>query len=471
MFLKNFISKLIGFSLGPVVGSIIALITVPVTTFFISPTEFGKASMFTLIQTLAISVIYLGVDQAYTKEYHYINDKRLLFQNALVLPLAFSGFGFICIFFMRDFFSQLLFEATSYSNVSVLFGAMLIFSVIERFILLYIRMEEKALEYSLFTILLKLLILVFTIFILLLGNRTFLAVVYSTIFGQIVGDLILIIKFRSLFYFDQITFDKNLIIRMLKFGLPLIIASFVTQFLNGSGRFFLRLFGDFHDLGIFTAALKVSSVIGIIQSSFTSFWVPMAYRWNKENKKIEMFELVSDVLLFVLSIGFFLLIILKRPIALILSPEYSEAQYIFGLISLTPILYTLSETTTLGIVFSGKSFYNIYVTIISLIPNIILNIILIPNFGIVGAAVSQGISYLCFYYLRTYFSNKSGFQLDVSKQILPVLLLFILALLNSVQLKNILVINFTLMLLVIFLQKKTLVKIKKIIKGESSFEN
>lgn len=82
----------------------------------------------------------------------------------------------------------------------------------------------------------------------------------------------------------------------------------------------------------------------------------MAYRWNKENKKIEMFELVSDVLLFVLSIGFFLLIILKRPIALILSPEYSEAQYIFGLISLTPILYTLSETTTLGIVFSGKKF-------------------------------------------------------------------------------------------------------------------
>lgn len=199
--MKNFISKLVGFSMGPIIGSFIALVTVPVTTFFISPGEFGKASMFTLVQTLMVSIIYLGIDQAYTKEFHYVKDKRLLFQNALITPLVFASSIAVLLIIMRKNFSQLLFEDTSYTNVSLFFGLMLIFSVIERFILLHIRMQEKALEYSLFTILLKSFILIFTIFIIGMGNRTFITVVYATIFGQIVGDISLIIKYRSLLIF------------------------------------------------------------------------------------------------------------------------------------------------------------------------------------------------------------------------------------------------------------------------------
>ncbi|MEQ7039407.1 oligosaccharide flippase family protein [Enterococcus hirae] len=468
--MKNFISKLVGFSMGPIIGSFIALVTVPVTTFFISPGEFGKASMFTLVQTLMVSIIYLGIDQAYTKEFHYVKDKRLLFQNALITPLVFASSIAVLLIIMRKNFSQLLFEDTSYTNVSLFFGLMLIFSVIERFILLHIRMQEKALEYSLFTILLKSFILIFTIFIIGMGNRTFITVVYATIFGQIVGDISLIIKYRSLFDFRYFKLDSILVLQMIKFGIPLIVASFVTQFLNGSGRFFLRIYGSFHDLGVFAAALKVSSVIGIIQSSFTSFWVPVAYRWNKENRSIELYELVSDILLLLLTIGMFILILLKKPIILILSSEYSEAQYIIGLISLTPILYTLSETTTLGIVFSGKSFYNVYVTIISLIPNVLLNIFLIPGLGIIGAAISQGVSYLFFYYLRTYFSKRAGFKLNVRRQVLPVFLLFALALINSIPLKNILIGNIILMFVIIVLQKNTIRKIKNIIKGRIEYK-
>ncbi|HFD1616019.1 TPA: polysaccharide biosynthesis protein, partial [Enterococcus faecium] len=167
--------------MGPIIGSFIALVTVPVTTFFISPGEFGKASMFTLVQTLMVSIIYLGIDQAYTKEFHYVKDKRLLFQNALITPLVFASSIAVLLIIMRKNFSQLLFEDTSYTNVSLFFGLMLIFSVIERFILLHIRMQEKALEYSLFTILLKSFILIFTIFIIGMGNRTFITVVYATI--------------------------------------------------------------------------------------------------------------------------------------------------------------------------------------------------------------------------------------------------------------------------------------------------
>ncbi|NRG35224.1 oligosaccharide flippase family protein, partial [Bacillus circulans] len=67
--MKQFLSKLVGFSFGPIIGALIAFITIPVTTYFISPEEYGKSGMFTLYLGLVLSLLYLGLDQSYTREY------------------------------------------------------------------------------------------------------------------------------------------------------------------------------------------------------------------------------------------------------------------------------------------------------------------------------------------------------------------------------------------------------------------
>lgn len=86
--MNNFIKKLAGFSVGPVIGAFISFITIPLTTYFISPTEFGKASMFMVVQSFLVTFIYLGMDQSYAKEYNSSTDKNELFQNALLIPLS-----------------------------------------------------------------------------------------------------------------------------------------------------------------------------------------------------------------------------------------------------------------------------------------------------------------------------------------------------------------------------------------------
>ena len=69
-------------------------------------------------------------------------------------------------------------------------------------------------------------------------------------------------------------------------------------------------------------------------------------------------------------------------------------------------MYTISETTCSGIGISKKSYLNIYVSIGACIVNFIGNTILVPKLGCQGAAISTGISYIVFFVLRTYFSNK-----------------------------------------------------------------
>lgn len=428
--MNNFIKKLAGFSVGPVIGAFISFITIPLTTYFISPTEFGKASMFMVVQSFLVTFIYLGMDQSYAKEYNSSTDKNELFQNALLIPLSTAIFLMIGVSYFSRSFSTLLFDSEDYTLISVLFGIMLVFSVIERFVLLSVRMEEKSFEYSFYSILIKLLILIFTMLFILWGDKKFTTVVYGTIFGQIAGDLFLILKHFSLLKIKKRLFNKKLVNRMLYFGIPMIVAASINNLLNTSGRFFLRGYSTYSELGIYNVALKISAIITIVQTAFTSFWVPTAYRWHENKKDMKHFNAISEILLLIMTIMFFSILLLKKYIVLIVSSKYVDAQYVVGMLSMIPILYTLSETTTLGIVFSGKSYYNVWISVISIIPNLILCYLLVPTLGTRGAAIGAAVSYVFFCILRTGFSNKSGFVISFKKQFINIIVFFLAAVVN-----------------------------------------
>lgn len=467
--MKKFIARLMAFSMGPILGAVISFLTIPVTTYFIAPDEFGKASMITVVQSLILSLIYLGIDQAYTREYPREEDKNNLLKNAMLFPLIISIITLLFTIIFRKNVSILLFSSENYPMISILFGVVIVFSVIERFILLSIRMGERAVEYSLFSISLKLMTFILTLIFIISGERTFLTVVYSTLLGQIIIDIILIFKYKEYINLFDFKPDRILIRKLVIFGLPLIVSASLSSLLNTSGRFFLRGYSTYYELGIYTAALKISSILQIVQSAFTSFWVPTAYRWEKEKKDIKHFSFISDILLLVMTLGFFFILFFKKYIVLLLSSDYSEAQYVTGLLALTPILYTISETTTLGIVFSGKSYYNILVSLFSIIPNIILNFLLVPKYGTIGAGISVGFTYIIFCLMRTYYSRKAGFKISVFKQSVSIILFFIAACINTVSSDIVLLGTTVLFVITLLIQFTTVRTIKEIYQDPESW--
>ncbi|RGR83290.1 polysaccharide biosynthesis protein [Heyndrickxia coagulans] len=459
---NSFIKKLVGFSLGPVFGALISFITIPLTTHFISPEEYGKASMFSLMQVLIVSFLYLGFDQAYTREYNESNEKENLLKNSLLFPLIISLAILMIIVFNLNWTSKLLFDSKHFHLAAFLFGVTIVVMTIERFILLSIRMKEKAIEFSILNILVKACILVVTIIFLKFIRKDFLAVVYSSVIGQIIGDVYLLIRYRMYLNYLNFKFDRKLVYKMLKFGFPLVLASSLNTLLNSLDRIFLRVFSTFTEVGIFTAAQKVSAVLSVIQASFTSFWTPTAYRWYSEKKEIKHFEFISSTILLIMSTLFIVILICKNFVIKILSNGYSETTFIIGMLCLQPIMYTISETTTLGIVFSRKSYLNLYVSIISIIPNVILNFLLVPKLGATGAAIATGVSYIFFFLSRSYFSNRLWIGFPLKTHFFVTVILFISALVNTFSLKYITLINLFSLIFVISIQYNTLVKFYKI---------
>lgn len=470
--MNNFIKKLTQFSFGSVISAFISFITVPLITYFISPTELGRAGMFLLAQNLMRVFLCFGMDQAYTREFHVDKDKEGLFLHALAIPFVGALLVFIIFIVYANSLSYILFGQGNYQNVVVLIGAMGIFIIIERFILLLVRMEERALEFSLFTIINRLAVLIATLLCFFFLRKDFLIVVYSTIFGQILGSIILILRYRKMFNVLNFTFSSKLFNKLSSFGFPLIFSVGIGTALSSFDKIALRSWSTFEQLGIYTAGFKIVGILLIIQSGFTTFWVPMAYRWHHERRSIKDYQLVSEGVLTLMVLIFIGILFFSEVIISILSPEYEQAQYLLGFLILCPIMYTVSETTTLGIAFSRKSYLNIIASVIAAIFSIGLNFFLVPIHGALGAATATAISYAMFFLTRTFLSFKVWKGFSVKKHITNMILLFLLAFANASTSDYVKALNILSFALVLIINKSIIkvawrrISVRKILRSE-----
>ena len=426
------IKKFGAFSAGPIIGACISFITIPIITGFISPDEYGRASMFTLTQTILALVIYLGLDQSYVKYFNEYKEKDVLFFNALVMPLFTSVIIDILLFGCREQVSIWLFDTPDENLCIFMLMLYLPFCILERFFMLRIGMQERGLLYSALSILIKIGILVATVILLAFYERSFRSVVYAAVLGEVTGTVVIILVGRKESDNNELRIDFELQKTLLKYGLPLIPAAIVAWILSSMDKVMIRSICDYNELGLYTAALKIVSVLGIVQQCFATFWSPIAFRWNKESRGIKNFELVGRVLIVGMSIIFVLIMTFKTVIIKLLSPEYEQAAYIMPFLLLNPVMYTVSEVTVVGIYFTGKSFTTNIVAICSCICNLGLNALLIPKWGASGAAIATGISYTLFFWLRTMISRRIWKKFDIKNYIVYTLVLLLSSTINVI---------------------------------------
>ena len=455
--MDSLVKKLGQFSIGPIIGAVISFITVPIITYFISPDEYGRASMFTLAISILQMFVFLGMDQAYVKRYYESVDKIKLLTNSMGPSIILVFIIDLFIFFYKENISILLFGSKNeiicvYSLILILPGL-----AIEKFELMDIRMQQRGFMYSSMTILLKLLVVLCTIGLLILYDKSFRAIVIGTTLAQVIYSVILLIAGRNHFRIKLSLFQYNEMKSLLKFGLPIVPTTIIGWVLSGMDRVMLRAYCDYSELGMYEVAFKVANVLAIVQTCFTSFWVPIAHQWNNENVDKKYFVKMGRLLAFVMTSIFIAVLIFKNLIFLIFANEYNEAVDIIPFLMIYPIMYTISEVTVMGVYFNEKTLNLLIVSAIASIVNIVLNICFIPYWGAVGAAIATGISYVVFFWVRTMISRKIWFRFPIKEYI------FVTAMLISSSIINIVVkgaiiyaINIIFLIIVIFYFKNEL---------------
>ena len=426
------LKKLIGFSLGPILGALLSAVSVPVATHYLLPNEYGKTSMFNLMYTILLMVAYLGYDQALIREYHEHKDKTKVLLNSMIVPFCITIVLILIVIPCAPLISYFLFESSHHELVVYMLAAALPFLLVERFILVNLRMQERAFEYSFFSLIVKAVAFGCTLFYLFNVRQDFLAIIYSTLISHYVGDGLLLVLYHKMFRFKLDEIDMRLIKQMTRYALPLVPATVIGAIFNAEDKIFIKVFSNYDELGYYQVSMTLANMVAILQQAFSTFWTPTVFRWKSENVENSKYEMVQKMIAFFASACFMGVLLLKNFLPILLSEKYASTKYILPFLLLYPVMAMIISTTVSGIDFARKTEYTLYFSIAVTIVNFILNWILVPWKGAVGAAIATGISHVFYFWIRTLYSRKLWFNFDIKHLVLTTGLLTIAAIINSI---------------------------------------
>ena len=396
------------YAVGSFLSLIIGFASTMILTRLFSTEEMGKYSMYAMVGGLVASIVYLGLDQSYVRFYFEEKEeaRTSLLTRCLMIPLLLAAVVSAVLLLANGLFSDYIIGEESV--ILVLLFVVYIFALtINRFMLLKIRMAQKAATYSALGIINKSFYLLMAI---LLYYMVFTGKSWALIIAATAAELVML---SAAFFTERKTFRGSKEApatsseQLLKYGIPFLFATTITILFESADKIMLKALTDYDQIGLYTGAQSIVNLIAQVQTVFSTFWLPVAFEhFNKDPEDTEFYIRVNKLVSYVMLVIFVIVLAAKDIIIYFLGSDYRDASFIFPFLAFMPVMYTVSETTVLGINFKKKTGYHVWISLGCVVANMIGNLVLITHFGATGAAISTGLAYVLFFVLRTILANK-----------------------------------------------------------------
>lgn len=393
--MKN-IKNFFGYSLSGIAVLILNILIIPIQTRIISVEDYGNISYFFTIANLIFNVSLFGLDRGYVRYFNeFNNNKKKFIKKIMAIPLI----------------SVVIISLLTYikfkNRLDIIYlGIHSLTLIILRFYILFLRMEEKIKEYiTVETFRTILFLIIPTIFYYI--NKQ----ISSYYFGVVLLDLILILfGIKYIFLEKEDTLNDRLNINMseiLRYSIPLMMVGILSWSMASLDRIFLKKYTNLMELGYYSVAFKIISILEVIKGAFINFWNPLVYKEDQNLKEIkELYAQILRIVIFISFLSGFLMLIFSEGIIIVLGEKYRNTLDIFYPLTLIPIMGIISEITYIGINLEKKSYYNLYISAIILIYNLIGNYIVIKIWQSKGVAIVTGTTYILYFILRTVIGYK-----------------------------------------------------------------
>jgi len=394
--IKKLTSNILIYGGTNAVKSLVPFLMLPILTMYISPKEYGELALIEITILFLLPFIMLNINGAINVEFFRKDNKSEYKQYVLnAIILSFLSFLFISIllFLLKD----TIFELINIEQKWIEFLALFTFlRVLTSAILVIFQASQKANYYasfSMFQTIVDFTISYYLIVVLELGIEGRLVGIYGSFF--IFSILAIYILYKMDYFKEKLTLNYTK--EILSFGIPLIPHAIGGLILAMSDRYFISYFYDNSEVGLYTVAYQISAVLLLISMSINQAWSPMFFKLMKENKHdyINRFIMILFILFLVSTISVYLLspLIYDNFIdikfhdskvyffSLLLGFAFQSFYFLF-----TNYLFYYKKTALLSLItFSGASI------------NLVLNYILIKQYGVIGVAYATAITWFLYF--------------------------------------------------------------------------
>lgn len=188
---------------------------------------------------------------------------------------------------------------------------------------------------------------------------------------------------------------------LLRFGLPTVPSFFATMMIQLIDRPILEALTNKATVGIYQANYRLGIFMMLVVSMFDFAWRPFFLSHAKDPEAKRLFARVLTYFVFVtawvfLIVSFFIEDVTKLPIfwgRSILPEPYWAGLTIVPVVLLAYVFLGISNNIVAGIYIEKKTGKLPGITFLGAFVNVAANLLLIPRFGIMGAAISTLLSY------------------------------------------------------------------------------
>lgn len=399
--LKSLSKDTLIYGTSTILGRFLNFLFVPIYTNLFLPAEFGiVANIYAYVAILNVFMT-IGLESGYFK-----------FASTLEVGTAKENFShpYLGIFFNSLFFSGILFvfsnnftsvfQIAESREVLLKYTALILFfDAIEVVPFAFLRLQRKPKKFAA----IRLTSIVVTVslnllFILILKKGIEFVFISNVIASGLTFVLLSPIVIKNL----KFSFNKGLVKELLKFSLPYIPAGISSNIIQVVNRPILTALTNDYTVGIFQANYRLGIFMMLFVSMFDFAWRPFFLQNAKEPNAKEIYSKVMTFFLVIATVIFvFLTLFIDNIVAIPLPHKgYLVGKAYWGGLSIVPIillsyvLYGVYINLMAGIYIEKKTKYLPYITGGAALINVAANFILIPIFGMMGAAITTLLSYM-----------------------------------------------------------------------------
>lgn len=394
-------SSTIWYSAGNFLIRSISFILLPLYTHVLSTADYGNYALLLSVYALAAVLYQSGMQSALTK--FYLDETTLegrsrvfssIFNSAVLLGVFLTAAAAL----FSGSISFIILGTQNLSGLIILVFTALLFDSICYYGLQLLKTQEKAKIVVRLSFINAIINFILNIVLVYFMRMSIAGIFYAQLISAVILLLLLFPNFSNEY---KIYIDKKVIKLVVIFSLPLFVSGLLSSAVDVSDRFILNFYTNRNEVGIYSLSYKIAMVMNVFMIAFRTAWIPHAIKVYKQGNYSKIFGKTFEKLLLG-SFLILLIVVLFSPALFeiklfsryLFNPDYKSGIIILPFVLTGYMLNGIAGFYSLYPFISSKSIHFLLSDASAFIMNILLNLILIPKFGMLGAAAATAIAFL-----------------------------------------------------------------------------
>jgi O-antigen/teichoic acid export membrane protein len=372
-------------------------LAVPVYAHLLSVADFGIMALLTVSATLLGMLLSLGVNNAVQRFYFDPEadpaDRPVLVSTGLAQLLA---SGLLAVGIALLILSGLREEIRLSYGIEWALLLIVLLTVLPEQIGQYcldaVRLQFAPFKFFAIALVKNLLGVLIGLWLLIRWEMGVAGILLGTLIGAAASVPIGLVMIRR-----DLTFrvDPAVARKLVHFGYPFVLAGAAYWVFGSMDRWMLIELSDVVQVGLFSIGMKFAVVISFVISAFAQAWSPFAMRMYGEdpNYRLNFARIFSGWFFLLAFIGLGLSLFATEVMVLLTPREYWGAAPVLSVAAAGVAMYGTVQITVLGISLERRTILLTYGAWLAAAANVILNLLLVPRLGAMGAAVSTFAAY------------------------------------------------------------------------------